>query len=95
MSPTRLFACQTCGHRFEVSRVVANSNVSMTLCPRCGGHEIETIGEGSRESAPRPLPTADQPGQPAAARPGAVEPPAEQPPEAQSAPEPAAGEDAA
>ena len=52
MSPTRLFACMSCGHRFEVSRVVAESSVSMTLCPHCGGHEVETLGESSRQSAP-------------------------------------------
>jgi hypothetical protein len=42
----------SCGHRFEVSRVVAESSVSMTLCPHCGGHEVETLGESSRQSAP-------------------------------------------
>ena len=51
MSPTRLFMCGECGHRFEVSTVVAQSRVNMTLCPRCGGHEIELVGEGSRESS--------------------------------------------
>jgi predicted nucleic acid-binding Zn-ribbon protein len=50
-----------CGHRFEVSRVVAESSVSMTLCPRCGGNEIETLGDGSRESAPRPMPAEADP----------------------------------
>ena len=44
----------SCGHRFEVSRVVAESSVSMTLCPHCGGHEVETLGDGSRASAPQP-----------------------------------------
>ncbi|MGD0998839.1 MAG: FmdB family zinc ribbon protein [Thermoleophilia bacterium] len=61
MSPTRLFACMSCGHRFELSRVVAESSVSMTLCPHCGGHEVETVGEGRREPAPQPAPTADAP----------------------------------
>ena len=41
----------SCGQHFEVSRVLAESSVSMTLCPQCGGHEVESRGEGSRESA--------------------------------------------
>ena len=55
MSPTRLFACMSCGHRFEVSRVVAESNLNMTLCPHCSGHEVETVGESDRESGSRPV----------------------------------------
>ena len=50
MSPTRLFACLSCGQRFEISRVVADSAVSMTLCPACGGHEVETLGDASRSA---------------------------------------------
>ena len=48
LSPTRLFACLSCGQQFEISRVVADSAVSMTLCPACGGHEVETLGDASR-----------------------------------------------
>jgi len=48
LSPTRLFACLSCGQQFEISRVVADSAMSMTLCPACGGHEVETLGDGSR-----------------------------------------------
>lgn len=59
----------TCGQRFELSRVVADSNLSMTLCPQCGGHEIQTIGEGTRDATPEPT-TA----QPAATQPPATEP---------------------
>ncbi|HMK92642.1 MAG TPA: FmdB family zinc ribbon protein [Thermoleophilia bacterium] len=51
MSPTTLFECAECGHRFELSRVVAQSNLTMNLCPRCGGHEIRQLGESRRESA--------------------------------------------
>ena len=51
MSPTRLFACLSCGQQFEISRVVADSAVSMTLCPACGGHEVETLGDGSRPAS--------------------------------------------
>ena len=50
MSPTRLFACLSCGQQFEISRVVADSAMSMTQCPECGGHEVETLGDGSRPS---------------------------------------------
>jgi len=51
LSPTRLFACLSCGQHFEISRVVADSNVSMTLCPNCGGHEVETLGDGTRAAS--------------------------------------------
>ncbi len=92
----------TCGHRFEVSRVVAESSVSMTLCPHCGGHEIETLGDGSRESAPRPLPAEAAPAaqpeaQPAPAKPAMVQPAAEEQPAAPDieAEQPTAGKDAA
>jgi predicted nucleic acid-binding Zn ribbon protein len=64
VSPTRLFACLSCGHHFEISRVVADSSLNMTLCPQCSGHEIQNIGEGSRESATRPVlvePTPPEP----------------------------------
>ena len=73
MSPTRLFACMSCGHRFEVSRVVAESSVSMTLCPHCGGHEVETLGEGRRVSAPQPAPAQTAPAQSVGVRPAAGE----------------------
>jgi hypothetical protein len=91
----------SCGHRFEVSRVVAESSVNMTLCPRCAAHEIETLGDGSRESAPQPVPAKPAPAQPdvqsaAPAKPTVVQPAAEQPAAPQTASEqPAAGEDAA
>ena len=52
MSPTSVFECAECGQRFELSRVVAQSSLTMNLCPRCGGHEISLIGEGQRESGP-------------------------------------------
>jgi putative FmdB family regulatory protein len=58
LSPTRLFACLSCGQRFEISRVVADSAVSMTLCPACGGHEVEALGDASR---PAHGPTAEAP----------------------------------
>ena len=60
MSPTRQFACMTCGRHFELSRIVADSSLNMTLCPECGGHEIQTIGESSRETAPQTA-TVEQP----------------------------------
>jgi hypothetical protein len=50
----------TCGQHFELSRIVADSSLNMTLCPECGGHEIQTIGESSREAAPETA-TAEQP----------------------------------
>jgi hypothetical protein len=53
----------SCGHHFEVSRVLAESSVSMTLCPQCGGHEVESLGEGSRESAPQLAPASLSPAQ--------------------------------
>jgi predicted nucleic acid-binding Zn-ribbon protein len=67
LSPTRLFACMTCGQRFELSRVVADSSLSMTLCPECGGHEIQTIGESTRDATPQPAtaqPVATEPAAP-------------------------------
>lgn len=60
LSPTRLFACMSCGQHFEISRVVADSSVSMTLCPNCGGHEVETLGDGSRPAAPDPAEESSQ-----------------------------------
>jgi hypothetical protein len=63
----------TCGQRFELSRIVADSSLSMTLCPECGGHEIQTIGEGTRDATPQPAtaePVATEP----AAPPVATEP---------------------
>jgi putative FmdB family regulatory protein len=51
MTPTTQFACTECGHHFEVSAVVAQSRVNMTLCPECAGHEIVETGQGWRESA--------------------------------------------
>lgn len=68
MSATRLFACLSCGHHFELSRVLAESSVSMTLCPRCSGHEVETLGEGDSGS------TAAVVSRPAAVEPGSAEP---------------------
>jgi hypothetical protein len=59
MSPTRLFVCAECGHRFEVSAIVAQSHVNMTLCPRRGGHEIELVGESRREPAAPPSQTGE------------------------------------
>ena len=56
MSPTTLFECAECGHRYELSRVVAGSNLTMNLCPNCGGHEVRQLGDGRHESAP-----ADEP----------------------------------
>ena len=50
MSPTSAFECAECGQRFELSRVVAQSNLTMTLCPRCGAHEVRHLGEGQREA---------------------------------------------
>ena len=50
----------TCGRHFELSRIVADSSLNMTLCPECGGHEIQTIGESSRETAPQTA-TVEQP----------------------------------
>jgi putative FmdB family regulatory protein len=85
LSPTRLFACMSCGHRFEVSRVVAESSLNMTLCPHCSGHEVETVGESNRESASRPVPAQ------AAATPSATVPAVP----AQPAAEQPVGEDAA
>lgn len=41
----------SCGHHFEVSRVVADSSLSMTLCPHCSGHEVQTLGDVTRETA--------------------------------------------
>jgi hypothetical protein len=43
--------------------VLAESSVSMTLCPQCGGHEVESLGEGSRESAPQLAPASLSPAQ--------------------------------
>jgi hypothetical protein len=60
----------TCGQHFELSRIVADSSLSMTLCPECGGHEIQTIGESSREMAPQTA-TVEQP---VATEPAAVKP---------------------
>jgi putative FmdB family regulatory protein len=57
LSPTRLFACLSCGQQFEISRVVADSAMSMTQCPACGGHEVETLGDGSRPAADPPAET--------------------------------------
>lgn len=55
----------------------------MTLCPKCGGHEIQTIGESSREAAPQTA-TAEQPvaTEPAAAKPATTALPASSEPEA-------------
>ena len=85
MSPTRLFACMTCGQRFELSRIVADSSLSMTLCPECGGHEIQTIGEGTRDATP----------QPTTAQPVTTEPAASSAVTQTQAGEPASTEDAA
>jgi predicted nucleic acid-binding Zn-ribbon protein len=73
----------TCGQHFELSRIVADSSLSMTLCPKCGGHEIQTIGESSREAAPQTA-TAEQPvaTEPAAAKPATTALPASSEPEA-------------
>jgi predicted nucleic acid-binding Zn-ribbon protein len=74
----------TCGQHFELSRIVADSSLSMTLCPKCGGHEIQTIGESSREAAPQtatveqPVPTEPA----AAAKPATTALPASSEPEA-------------
>ncbi len=38
----------------------------MTLCPHCGGHEVETLGDGSRESAPQTAPEQPAAGEDAA-----------------------------
>ena len=75
MSPTRLFACMTCGQRFELSRIVADSSLSMTLCPECGGHEIQTIGESSREAEPQAAAAV----QPAATEPATTQPASSEP----------------
>lgn len=50
----------SCGQHFEISRVVADSGVSMTLCPNCGGHEVETLGDGSRPAGSDPAEEASQ-----------------------------------
>jgi hypothetical protein len=73
----------TCGQHFELSRIVADSSLSMTLCPECGGHEIQTIGESSREMAPQTA-TVEQPvaTEPAAAKPITTALPASSEPEA-------------
>jgi hypothetical protein len=73
----------TCGRHFELSRIVADSSLNMTLCPECGGHEIQTIGESSREMAPQTA-TVEQPvaTEPAAAKPVTTPLPASSEPEA-------------
>ena len=58
MSPTNVFRCAACGHAFEVSRVVAQSSMTMTLCPQCGGQDVELVGESSRESPIEDRPAA-------------------------------------
>ena len=64
----------SCGQHFELSRIVADSSLSMTLCPACGGHEVQTIGESSRETAPQTVISE----QPPAAEPVAGEPEADE-----------------
>lgn len=49
MSPVRIFSCTNCGHRFEKSRVVADSSLTMTLCSRCGSDQVEIVGDGLRD----------------------------------------------
>ena len=55
----------------------------MTLCPKCGGHEIQTIGESSRETALQTA-TAEQPvaAESATAKPATTTLPASSEPEA-------------
>ena len=74
----------TCGQHFELSRIVADSSLSMTLCPECGGHEIQTIGESSRETTIPQAATAEHPvaTEPAAAKPVTTALPASSEPEA-------------
>ena len=40
--------------------MVAESSVSMTLCPHCGGHEVETLGDSSRQSASPEVPASPE-----------------------------------
>jgi hypothetical protein len=88
LSPTRLFACMSCGQHFELSRIVADSSLNMTLCPECGGHEIQTLGEGTRA-------TVAEPAHAAATEPASQAAPAQTVATKPATTESAAGEDAA
>jgi hypothetical protein len=50
----------SCGQHFEISRVVADSSMNMTLCPICGGHEVETLGDGNRQVGSDPAEESSQ-----------------------------------